>query len=101
MLQGRAPTKEEAAHMDRVAALGCIVCQMFYGVKSPAEIHHILGKTAPGSHFYVLPLCKMHHRGGEQGPQHVSRHPYKARFEKAYGRELDLLATVNEMLVGK
>jgi hypothetical protein len=96
-MKGRNPNSKEKKHMDRVSQLGCIVCylQGFYGV--PAEIHHIEGKTKPDTHFKVLPLCFEHHRmGSDMEP--ISRHPYKARFEKAYGTEYKLLELVNSMV---
>ena len=96
-MKGRNPNSKEKKHMDRVSQLGCIVCylQGFYGV--PAEIHHIEGKTKPETHFKVLPLCFEHHRmGSDMEP--ISRHPYKARFEKAYGTEYELLELVNSMV---
>ena len=96
-MKGRNPNSKEKKHMDRVSQLGCIVCylQGFYGV--PAEIHHIEGKTKPDTHLKVLPLCFEHHRmGSDMEP--ISRHPYKARFEKAYGTENELLELVNSMV---
>jgi len=96
-MKGRNPNSKEKKHMDRVSQLGCIVCylQGFYGV--PAEIHHIEGKTKTDTHFKVLPLCFEHHRmGSDMEP--ISRHPYKARFEKAYGTEYELLELVNSMV---
>lgn len=58
-------TKAEKKHLDRVAALGCIVCREA-GVFSPAEIHHVragLG-MAQRNHARVIPLCHTHHRTG-------------------------------------
>ena len=93
-MKGRTPTAEEKRHMSAVADLGCIVCLMNHGVKSPAEIHHIDGKTKPGAHYHVIPLCYLHHRGGEDCDEYTSRHPHKKRFERRYGTELDLLHEV-------
>ena len=96
-MKGRKPTVAEQNHMDNVRQLGCIVCRLqgFYGV--PAEIHHIEGKTKINTHFKILPLCFEHHRmGSDKEP--ISRHPYKARFEKAYGSEYELLDIVNSLL---
>ena len=39
-----------------------------------------------------------HHRGGNDSGDFISRHPYKARFEKAYGSEQSLLKLVEERL---
>lgn len=95
-LKGRQPNKAESKHMSEVAELGCIVCRK-NGFITPAEIHHTQGKTKPNSHFMVLPLCFEHHRrGGDREP--ISRHPYKKRFEDAYGNEEELLAEVELLL---
>jgi len=56
------PNKEEQAHIDRVRALGCLVCG------TGAEIHHILhmkGKRVRRDHRYIAPLCSHHHRSHE------------------------------------
>lgn len=96
-IKGRNPTASESRHMDKVSQLGCVVCykQGFRFV--PAEIHHTEGKTKEESHFKVLPLCYEHHRGG-RGKEPISRHPWKRRFEKAYGTEEELLELVEELL---
>tara|TARA_R100000655_G_scaffold13156_2_gene29686 strand:- start:13207 stop:13518 length:312 start_codon:yes stop_codon:yes gene_type:complete len=97
-IKGRNPTKEETEHMDKVSELGCIVCRnMGLGIV-PAEIHHIEGKTNDNAHFKVLPLCFGHHREGGRFEPMISRHPYKRRFESAYGTEEKLLEQVNNIL---
>ena len=101
-MKGRKPTKAEQYHMDKVRSLGCIVCRK-EGISINAEIHHVYGKTRQakgdfrGAHFYVLPLCFNHHRAGRHEPP-ISRHPYKARFIKAYGSEQELLQEVEKLL---
>ena len=93
-------TKAEALHLDRVQQLGCIACYLDHGVYSPAEIHHIIGGNRRKGHKYVLPLCVSHHRGGSDGTSGtvVSRHPYKRRFEDAYGCEDELLNLVDHRI---
>ncbi len=57
-----APTAEEQAHIEAVAALGCLVCGQ------PAEVHHVmrcLGKVRRRDHRFVVPVCPAHHRGTE------------------------------------
>ena len=93
-------TKVDKKHLDQVAEIGCIVCKNVYFCYSPAEIHHIVeGSRRKGDQF-VIPLCVPHHRGGSDGAngQFVSRHPYKSRFEAAYGSESDLLEQVRRIL---
>ena len=96
-MKGKPPTKKELAHMNKVRELGCIVCRNNGYLSSPAEIHHIEGKTKANSHFKVLPLCFEHHRKGNRF-RPISRHPYKKRFEDAYGTEEELLEQVNKLL---
>jgi len=91
------PTKAEKEYWSKVAALGCIACRLG-GVHSPVvSIHHTEGRTKPGAHKKVLPLCAEHHQtGGAAAP---SVHPWKARFEAKYGAQ-DLLVRLVRLLVG-
>lgn len=82
--------------MGKVQQLGCIVCANQGFPNVPAEIHHTRGKTVKDAHLYVIPLCPSHHRyGGHTEP--ISRHPYKKRFEDAYGTEAELLKQVRKI----
>jgi len=74
---------------------------LFVGIKAdymyPVRFITSKGKLNKDSHFKVLPLCFEHHRmGSDKEP--ISRHPYKARFVKAYGTEQELLEQVNKLL---
>ena len=96
-MKGRNPSKEEKEYMDKVQQLGCIVCANRGYPNVPAEIHHTRGKTVKDAHLYVIPLCPSHHRyGGHTEP--ISRHPYKKRFEDAYGTEAELLEQVQKKI---
>jgi len=97
-VKGRTPTAEEDRYMDQVRDLGCIVCRLFQGVESPAEIHHIDGKTKPGAHFKTIGLCELHHRSGQNNDHCISRHPWKKRFEHRYGTEGELLERTRELV---
>jgi PHP family Zn ribbon phosphoesterase len=84
--------------MDRVAALGCVVCHNLGMGKTPATLHHPrrgagMGKRA--SHFDVIPLCPMHHQNGGHG---VAIHAGQKTWEKNFGTETELLEQVREML---
>lgn len=96
-LKGRKPTNEEAAYMDAVSKLGCIVC-LLDGINTPCEIHHTDGKTKPGAHFKTIGLCFLHHRDGNDCKEYTSRHPYKARFEERYDTEENLLDWTHRLL---
>ena len=96
-MKGRNPNKAESKHMDRVSQLGCIVCRNQGRFYVPVRFITSKGKPKKDSHFKVLPLCFEHHRmGSDKEP--ISRHPYKARFVKAYGTEQELLEQVNKLL---
>ncbi len=84
--------------MDSISTLGCIVCRVHYDCESPAEIHHIDGKTKAGAHMNTIPLCYRHHREGVNNDMYVSRHPYKTEFVKRYGTEEELLQKVKDLL---
>ena len=90
-MKSHTPTKEEKEWMDLITQIGCIVCLVHWDVQTPAEVHHIDGKTKTGSHLKTIPLCYAHHRSGEDGFAWVSRHPHKAKFEERYGTDEELL----------
>jgi hypothetical protein len=75
--------------MDDIVQLGCIACIVMGVEETPAEVHHVYGKTAPDAHFWTIPLCPSHHRYGLNGAV-ASRHPHKKRFEELYGTEIEL-----------
>ena len=90
-MKSHAATKEEREWMNAIRELGCIVCLLEWDMTTPPEIHHIAGKTKPGTHMLTIPLCKEHHRGQRDDQICTSRHPWKQRFEERYGSELELL----------
>jgi hypothetical protein len=97
MLPGRKPTADEARYLDDVASLGCIICLLYLNIKdSPAEIHHVDGKTKEGCHYKVIPLCTPHHRGEGSSKGYSSRADSRRAFEKAYMSERDLIIVVQE-----
>jgi len=94
-IKGRNPNAKEKRHMDAVSQIGCIVCLNKGFPNHAVEIHHVYGKTKEDAHMHILPLCFDHHRGGKDAEPIISRHPWKKRFEKAYGTEQKLLNQVN------
>lgn len=91
-MKGCKPTAAEKRLHDQLATLGCIACRMD-GVYQPVvSIHHIDGRTKPGAHLKVLPLCAGHHQDGTGMPGLIAVHPWKGRFQEKYGHQLDLLA---------
>lgn len=101
-LDGRTPTVEEQRWMDDVCEIGCVVCLVFLQVYSPAGPHHMDGKTKPGVHLKTLGLCGNHHQIPDSTGQDrwTARHENKARFEKRYATEDELL-DMSKQLVAK
>lgn len=90
-MKGRGANAADKQWMDRITQLGCCVCHRQFNVFTPAEVHHIDGKTKEGAHLKSIPLCYKHHRGGEDNASYTSRHPFKKRFEERYGTQYELL----------
>ncbi len=99
-MKGRTPTAEEKRFHNRLAELGCIACRLDGNYNPVVSIHHIDGRTKPGAHMRVLPLCAGHHQDGTGAPGLIAVHPWKRRFEDRYGRQDDLLAMCVEILEG-
>jgi hypothetical protein len=59
-------TKDEKAHKNAVAQLGCALCYHLHGPHDPApvELHHLrAGGWGKGDYKTLIPLCAEHHRG--------------------------------------
>lgn len=101
-MKGRAPTADEARFMDAMGELPCIACLKDGWVNPDISLHHIDGRTKPGAHFLVLPICAGHHQDGTgPNPTLIAVHPYKARFEARYGTQMELLVECMAMLAGE
>ena len=84
-------TKEERQWMSTIGNIGCIVCYLAGHPHTPGEVHHILSGGRRIGHLHSIYLCSPgHHRNGD-GKVKISRHPFKERFEAAYGTEEALL----------
>lgn len=98
-MKGRPPTAEEARFMDRMGALPCIACLKDGWTNHVISLHHIDGRTKPGAHLLVLPLCAPHHVQDDSDPRgRISLHGRKATFQARYGTERELLAECVAML---
>jgi len=93
-------TKDEKAHLSKVAALGCIACYLQGTPGTQAEIHHPRSGTGMGkraSHYDGIPLCPPHHRG-TMHPQVPSIHMAKHAFIAEFGTEQELLEQVRRLI---
>ncbi|HAR06388.1 MAG TPA: recombinase [Pseudomonas sp.] len=97
-MKGRNPSASDKRFHSQLAALGCIACRIDGHSNPVVSIHHIDGRTKPGAHKLVLPLCAGHHQDGTGIPGLIAVHPWKRRFEDRYGRQEDLLAMCMELL---
>ncbi len=95
-MKGITPSKSEKAFWSRLAGeIGCVACAKDGNPNPFVAIHHIQGRTKPGCHMLVLPLCAAHHQQDDTDPMgRIAVHPNKARFEAKYGKQLDMLAEV-------
>ena len=97
-MKGRNPSAAEKRFHDQLASLGCIACRIDGNHNPTVSIHHIDGRTKPGAHMRVLPLCAGHHQDGYGIPGLIAVHPYKRRFEDRYGSQYELQAMCEQLL---
>lgn len=91
------PTKKEKLYWSQLSVVvGCIACRLDGRANNYVAIHHVDGRTKPGCHMKVLPLCAQHHQtGGKEAP---SVHPWVRRFEQKYGTQESLILKCQEIL---
>lgn len=95
----RTVSVEEKRLWNKLAELGCIACIKDGRYQPHVSIHHIDGRTKPDCHKLVLPLCAGHHQDGAGADKSlIAVHPWKARFERRYGSQLELLAQCMELI---
>lgn len=96
-MKGKSPSAAAKRYHDRLARIvGCICCRKEDRFNDYVAIHHIFGRTQPGAHMNVLPLCASHHQPITPGVESV--HGNKYRFEQKYGKQADLQAECNRIL---
>ena len=90
-------TKDQKRYHDALCRIvGCIACRKHGRENHHVSIHHTDGRTKPDAHWKVLPLCGIHHQLGI--PDEPSVHPDKARFERLYGKQAELMAECRAIL---
>lgn len=96
----RSVTVQEHMFWNRLATeVGCIACLKDGQFNPHVSIHHIDGRTKPGCHKRVLPLCAQHHQQDDSDlAQRVAVHPNKAQFEDCYGAQCALLLECTQLL---
>lgn len=89
----KAKTAAEIAHHEKVAAMGCILCDISGRGFVPASVHHLKNRGVRSSHWLVIPLCPYVCHLGPQGI-----HGDQTLFLVMKVTELDLLALTIERL---
>jgi hypothetical protein len=94
------PTKEEAEHMAKVAALGCYVWHKLPKYKDEcggrAEVHHKLGESR--NHFKVTCLCTNHHSAQTPLPFGHAVHKGTKSFEARYATQAAMVEWANNLV---
>lgn len=93
-----APTVLEKKWMASITAFGCIACYIDGMACRPGAVHHLVRGNRRIGHLFTICLCDPGHHQGGQSLGLVSRHPWKAQFEKRYGTELELLARTKALI---
>jgi hypothetical protein len=87
----KATTAVERCHLDRVAAMGCLVCGL------PVTIHHVTSdghQRLTRTHQRIVPLCPTHHMI-QFGPHESVEALGHAGFTATYG--IDLLEVADAL----
>jgi hypothetical protein len=91
-VKGASVSKSDKQLWNALASIGCIACLKDGRPNAWVSIHHIDGRSKPGAHQKVLPLCAEHHQQNDADPLgRVAVHPNKKRFEQKYGNQYELL----------
>jgi len=92
-VNGKKADSEDAAWLDAITQLGCIVCRLYYFVFSPGEVHHFDGGS---NHKHTICLCDRHHRNAGKG--YETRHGNQSRFAAAYGTDWELYDRAKQLM---
>lgn len=88
--------KEQRAHYDKIARLGCILCLHLGYRGTPCEIHHIRRFGGKRDNAPVIGLCPEHHRGNS-GVHGLG----KKAFETRYGIDEHTLLQLTEEILSE
>lgn len=99
-MKGRNRNASEKRYHDLLCSVvGCIACRKTGDYTNYVSVHHIDGRTKPNAHWLVIPLCAHHHQDLGFSSDFIPVHPYKTRFEAAYGKQIDLVRECVELLL--
>jgi len=92
------PNAAETRWLEKVVNYGCLACWSLFNAHTEAEAHHIVGRSGVNGHWLLLPLCTLHHRGGDDSGRFLSVHPFKKRFEAKHGTQIELFQKICDEL---
>lgn len=95
-MKGKTRNKEELEWQDKIAQYGCYCCREMGIENDYILIHHTDGRTKPGAHFRVIPLCSYHH----DYHQTEGLHANTGAWRKKWGRESEILFKLSEWVNG-
>lgn len=99
-MKGRNRNASEKRYHDLLCSVvGCIACRKTNDFTNYVSVHHIDGRTKPNAHWLVIPLCAHHHQDLGFSSDFIPVHPFKTRFEEAYGKQIDLARQCVELLL--
>lgn len=99
-MKGKSPSAAQKRFHDMLChQVGCIACRADGAINDFVSVHHIDGRTKPGAHWLVLPLCAGHHQENTGIPGLIAVHPWKTRFIEQYGQQTDLLHQCIQILI--
>jgi RecA-dependent nuclease len=84
-------------HMERVAAVGCVICRRLHGIYTPCQVHHVAEGSGLRSDFSVAGLCELHHTGSS-GLHTLGTKRFCSLYRIPGETEYGLLVMVNEDL---
>jgi hypothetical protein len=91
--EGGGVTNAEREWCEAIVQIGCIACIVSTGIYgTPGAVHHLLSGGRRIGHLETICLCDPGHHQRSPTDLKISRHPFKARFEEAYGTEQELLS---------
>ena len=98
-MKGRTPSAAEQKHMNIVGEMACYPCEVDGFINFYISLHHVDGRTKPGAHFKVIPLCAEHHQHTDLDPMgRIGIHPYKKRFEELYGTSEQIVEIIKKRI---
>jgi len=100
MILEKLTSKQRKDYYEKVARIGCILCQKlgYETTDCGCELHHVRTGNIPRKNAPVIPLCAYHHRLGNSSVHQLGH----KGFEKYWGfSEMDLLERLNDLLQEK